>query len=71
MKSIPEARRYLPGTVEVRPAKGVALIEQKMRVGDIQRRDDDRPLRPKRLAPLQVEDGVRWLVRRTVALQKP
>ena len=70
VKAVPKTYRNLSRAIEVRPAEGVALIEQKVRVTKIQRGQHHRPLLAKRLAGLRVYGGMCWFVVGTIALKK-
>ena len=71
MEPIPNARRHLARAIEVGSSEGVALIKKKMCVGDVEYRDQHRPLRPERLARLQIEHRMRWLVLGAITFQEP
>ena len=73
--SIPEAISQadggLAGHVVMRASKGVAFIEQKAMVRNVERRRHERPLSAERLSALQIEHAVRGLVFGSVAFEEP
>ena len=70
-ESITDARRHLARAVVVCSAERVALIKKKVRIGDVEDCDQNYPLRRERLACLQIDHRMRWLVIGAIAFEKP